>query len=341
MRTGKVASHLAKGKSRLLEDFDHYLSVDWSQLTMAIAHMRRRDKEPVVFERASELMVLKGYLRTLRGTTVLTLEETTTAHWLYLELRDEVDRIVICNPYTNRLLSAGPKTDKIDAAKLCLLLRAGLLNEVFHSDDGLYELRLLVSAYTDLVQAGVRALNQRSALFRGHGESATHASFILAHLDKSVELYRHAKEQYEAKFEDFCHHNKQLKLILPVSGIGTIGAVTILATVVEARRFPRTGKYLSYCGLVKLEKSSGGRSYGRRKPQYSRSLKAVYKIAALAAIRGHNPIREYYDELLRRGIAEHHARHQIARYIATVTYGVLKTGTLYDPYQWRKYTKVA
>jgi transposase len=294
-----------------------------------------------VFERTSELKVLKEYLRTLRGTTVLTLEETTTAHWLYLELRDEVDRIVICNPHTNRLLGAGPKTDKIDAAKLCLLLRGGLLREVFHSDDGLYELRLLVSAYRDLVQAGVRALNQRSALFRGHSDTATHASFILEHLDKSIELYRHTKEQYETRFDEFCRHNTQLKLILPVSGIGTIGAVTILATVVDARRFPRTGKYLSYCGLVTLEKSSGGRSYGRRKPQYCRPLKAVYKIAALAAIRAHNPIREYYDVLVARGVAEHHARHHIARYIATVTYGVLKTGTRYDPYQWRKYTKVA
>lgn len=341
MRLRKVTCAQTKGKSLLLQDFDHFLSVDWSQETMAIAHMRRRDEKPVVFERASDLKALKQYLRTLHGTTVLTFEETTTAQWLYLELRDEVDRIVICNPYMNRLLSAGPKTDTIDAAKLCLLLRAGLLTEVFHSDNSLYELRLLVSAYRDLVQAGVRALNQRSALSRGHGDSGTHASFILEHLDKSIDLYRHAKQQYEAKFEEFCRHNKQLKLLLPVSGIGTIGAVTILATVVDARRFPKTGKYHSYCGLVKLELSSGGRNYGRRKPQYSRSLKAVYKMAALAAIRGNNPIREYYDQLLARGVAKHHARHQIARYIATVTYGVLKTGTTYNPYQWRTYTKVA
>jgi len=341
MRLRKVTSAETKGKSLVLEDFDHYVALDWSQEIMAIAHVRRRDKEPVVFERASELKLLKQYLQTLQGTIVLTFEETTTAQWLYLELRGEVDRIVICNPYMNRLLSAGPKTDKIDAAKLCLLLRAGLLTEVFHSDNSLYELRLLVSAYRDLVQAGVRILNQRSALLRGHGDSGTHAPFILEHLDKSLELYRHAKQQYEAKFEEFCRHSKQLKLLLPVSGIGTIGAVTILATVVDARRFPRTGKYLSYCGLVKLEHSSGGRSYGRRKPQYSRSLKAVYKVAALAAIRGNNPIREYYDALLARGLAKHHARHQIARYIATVTYGILKTGTTYIPYQWRTYTKVA
>jgi transposase len=337
----KVARSSAKGKSDVLPDFDHYVALDWSQWTMAIAHMRRRDKAPKVVEQSSSLAALREFLRSLRGTVVMTFEETTTAQWLYVELREEVTRIVVCNPYTNRLLSDGPKTDKIDARKLCMLLRAGLLKEVFHSDDALYDLRLLVSGYRDLVQGGVRALNQRSALSRGHADRVTHSTFIREHLDKSIDLYRLSKADYEAKFERFCRRNNQLKLLLPITGIGTIGAVMILATVVDARRFPRSGHYLSYCGLVKLEKSSGGRHYGQRKPQYSRTLKAVYKMAALAAIRGKNPIREYYDVLVARGMAEHHVRHQIARYIATVTYGVLKTGTVYNPYQWRQYTKVA
>ena len=341
MRIGKVVSSPVKGKGESCDEYDHYVSLDWSQLTMAIAHMRRRDKEPVVFERRSDLAAFKDYLKTLRGTIMLTFEETTPAHWLYLELRDCVTRILVCNPYTNSLSSAGPKTDKIDAAKLCLLLRAGLLQEVFHCDDALYDLRLMVSAYTDLIQASVRALNQRSAIFRGHCGEAPHAAFILQHLDQAIALSRTSRTQYKAQFQEFCAHNLHAKRLLEVDGINIIGAVKILAIVVDARRFPRPGKYHSYCGLVKLEKSSGGRNYGRRKPQYSRSLKAVYKIAALAAIRGNNPIHEYYDELLRRGVAPHHARHQIARYIATVTYGILKTGTPYDPYRWRNNITVA
>lgn len=341
MTAGKVMSRPVKGKRVLLDDFDHFIAVDWSQTTMAIAHMRRRDKEPIVFERAAELASLKEYLRTLRGRTVLTLEETTSAHWLYLELRDSVTHIIICNPYTNRLLSSGPKTDKIDAAKLCLLLRAGLLQEVFHRDDGLYDLRLLVSAYIDLVKASVRSSNQHSALVRGHCEASAHARFILDELNATIKHFRHSRREYTIRFEEFCAHSLQARRIMKVEGIGTIGAVKLLATVVDARRFPKTGKYLSYCGLVTHEKSSGGRSYGRRKGQYCRLLKAVYKTAALAAIKGTNPISEYYRELLTRGMTEHHARHQIARYIATVTYGILKTGTPYDPYRWRKLSQVA
>lgn len=335
MHMRKVTSRTTNGKTSVSPVFDHYVSLDWSELSVTIGHLRRRDKDPVVTEHPSDVSVVRDYLKTLRGTIELTFEETTTAQWLYIEFCDCVDHILVCDPYRNHLLHEGPKTDKIDAAKLVLLLRAGLLKEVFHTKDELYDLRLLVSAYTDLIRAGVRLQNQRSSLERGHGDASAHASFILEHLDKDIERYRQSKNDYTATFEQFCRHLDLLKLLLPVTGIGTIGAVTILAIVVDARRFARTGKYLSYCGLVTLEKSSGGRSYGRRKPQFCRPLKAVYKIAALAAIHGHNPVREYYDALLAKGLPEYHARHQVARYLATVTYGILKTRTPYDPYRWR------
>ena len=87
------------------------------------------------------------------------------------------------------------------------------------------------------------------------------------------------------------------------------------------------------------EKLSGGRSYGRRKPRYSRVLKSVYKTAALAALCGKNPMREYYDHLLAKGVAAHNARHAVARYIARISYGMLKNGTRYEPYRWRESAK--
>ena len=336
MNIRKVTEAESKSKSVATEEFDHFVSLDWSQEVMAIGHMTARSKEPVVFERRSALRDLKQYLSSLKGRITMTFEETTTAQWLYLELRDTVDRIIICDPVHNRWLCHGPKSDKIDAAKLCVLLRNGLLKEVFHSADELYELRSLVSAYEDVVRSGVQALNQQSALKRGHSDHGNHASFILEHLNKNIELYRQTKEQYETKFQKFCRHNRSVKSLMAVSGIGTICAVKIVAVVVDARRFPNRGHFMSYCGLVKHEKLSGGRSYGQRKPRYSHTLKAVYKTAAKAAISGNNPIREYYEYLLGRGVAQHNARHAVARYIARVTYGMLKNGTRYEPYRWRK-----
>ena len=311
--------------------YDHFVAIDWSLKIMAIAHASRRDQIPRVFERPADVKELKTYLCSLRGRTIITFEESGPAHWLYLELLDHADRILICDPFQNRLLFHGAKTDKIDARKLCELLCARLLKEVYHSDSALYELRLLASAYDDVVRSGVRLLNQKAALTLGHRDEGKSAAFIDVILKENIELYRRSKEQYERRFHDLAKHNKLVRWQREIDGIGTIGAVKIVACVVDARRFPSSGKYLSYCGLVKHEKLSGGRSYGRRKPRYSRVLKSVYKTAALAVLKGHNPIRSYYDVLLAQGVAEHNARHAVARYIARISYGMLKNGTRYDP----------
>ena len=336
MNNGKVTHSDGKGKSLSNKSFDHFLALDWSMKVMAVAHMTKRSKEPQMFERRSDLKELKTYLASLKGRKILALEETTTAQWLYLELVDHVDRIIICDPYRNRLLSDGPKTDKIDASKLCQLLRAGLLKEVFHSANDLYELRRLVSAYEDLIKAGVRAQNQKSCLEQAHGDTGKHAAFILEHLDNSIELYRSSKQHYERKFSEFAKRNRFARNLTAVTGVGDISAVKIVAVVVDAHRFPRAGKYLCYCGLVEHEKLSGGRTYGRRRPRFNHTLKAVYKLAAMSAISSkNNPIRAYYDSLLAKGVAEHNARNAVARYIARVTYGMLKTGKRYQPYQHR------
>jgi hypothetical protein len=81
---------------------------------------------------------------------------------------------------------------------------------------------------------------------------------------------------------------------------------------------------------------SGGRSHGRRKPHYCHTLKSVYKTAALIAISGRYPVRDYYERLLAEGVAEHNARRAVAHYLAVITCGILKTGTPYEPYRWRR-----
>jgi hypothetical protein len=337
MTVQNVTTNNAVIKNSLIGNYQHYIAIDWSTTVMAIARLRTGLNEPRIIEGPSDITEVKHMLQSLKGSKILTFEETTSAHWLYVELCDYVDRIIICDPFRNRLLSDGPKTDKIDAGKLCYLLYSGLLKEVYHTISNLYEYRRLVSAYEDIVKTGVRLLNQKSALHRLLGKDPAQSgnvtiSFIVNYLDQGIVWYHKAKEDYEKKFKFMCRHNKQLKQLRTIPGIGDIGAVKILATVINAHRFPNSGKYLSYCGLVKLDKISGKRSYGRKKPRYSRCLKSVYKIAALAAIGGDNPLREYYEYLINKGISQHNARHAIARYIARISYGILKSEKEYQPY---------
>jgi transposase len=310
--------------------------------------MRSSSANPKVTKLEPEIKIVKEYVSHFSGSKILCIEETTGTHWLYVELKDYFDKIFVCDPYRNRLLSEGAKNDKIDAIKLCQLLRAGMLKEVYHSIDKDYHLRKIVSAYEDWVKFGVRFKNQKSALYRAIGlrykydsidESNRLLNFIETQQESAIELYEEKKKDYECLFRKLSKQNLLISYLKAISGINNIWAVSIYSKVIDASRFKNKYKYWSYCGLVKHEKESGGKIYGRRKPRYCRKLKHIYKSAALTAIGGKNDIRVYYDHLLTLGLSARDARNEVARYIAKVSYGILKNKNKYIPYQWRKTTE--
>lgn len=351
MFTNKISGNKKKSNSSLTttENYDHYIALDWSERNMAIARISKTDIEPKTIDVPSDLKELKIYLANLKGKKILTIEETTTSQWLYVELYDYVEKIFICDPYRNRLLSDGPKTDRIDAGKLCKLLKNGMMKEVYHSTNELYELRKLVSYYDDEVRAGVRLLNQKSALYRAENklwkkkeelEESRVNKFIVAQLDEKIESYQEKKKRYEEEFSRIIKKNKVIRNLESIPGLGPISSVTILSIVIDGKRFRSSNHYLVYCGLVKHDKLSGGRSYGRRIPRYSRRLKGVYKSAAVRVASTDNPLREYYEYLLNeKKLPEYNAKHAVARYIAKISLGIIKSGEKYKPYKWRENRK--
>ena len=101
----------------------------------------------------------------------------------------------------------------------------------------------------------------------------------------------------------------------------------IVARIVTPYRFADKGHYLSYTGLIKHVKISGGRSYGKKAPRYCRTMKHVYKSGVTSAIGGNNPINDYYVYLLReKGYPEYQAKHGACRRLAIMSFGVFKSG---------------
>jgi transposase len=324
--------------------YDHYIAIEWSIENMAIARMTKKSNKIMLIDVPSDIGEMKLYLKTLKGSKIIVVEETTTSQWLYAELRDYVDRMVVCDPQRNKLLNEGPKTDKIDAAKLVHLLKAGLIKEVYHSTDKFLYLRRFVSGYEDLVKAGVRLKNQRYSLLRACGKrgfewagtrlESEGDQFILDCMDRQIAAQKQEKESYEKEFERFAKQYPEIRHQKSLPGIGPIHAVKIVARVVTPYRFADKGHFLSYTGLIKLEKISGGRSYGRKHSRYCRQLKSVYKTSTWAAIGGNNPINDYYNYLIQeKGYPEHNARHKACRKLATLSLGVFKSGKNYHPYR--------
>lgn len=318
--------------------YDHYVAVDWAMSNMAIAKLSQSSNIPDVIDVPTDIKDLKVYLKNLKGTVCLTIEEMNCSHWLYTELNPFVEKLIICDPFRNRLLSEGAKTDKIDAVKLVKLLKGDLLKEVYHSNDKFIELRKIVSSYNDLIQSGVRLKNQRSALFRSinmnhkkeidiNGESEI---FILEGLDAGIEVYEKERKRYQKHFDKLEKEIHEIKILIDIPGIGNINAVKIVSRVVEAKRFENRNRFLSYCGLIKLDRISGGRLYGKKIPRYCPVMKCVFKSAALMARRTDNPLNDYYQYLIdNKKYNEKEAKNALARKIATVVYGVLKSGKKY------------
>ena len=344
----KVEKNNMKSKNLDHPIYDHYFAIDWSMDNVALARMRSSGSFPKVTTIEPDIKVVKEYVSHFSGSKILCIEETTGSHWLYVELKDYFDKILVCDPYRNRLLSEGAKNDKIDAIKLCQLLRAGMLKEVYHSIDKDYHLRKVVSAYDDWVKFGVRFKNQKSALYRAVGlrykydsldKNNSLLNFIEMHQESAIDLYEEKKKEYECLFRQLSKQYCLISYLKDISGINDIWAVSEYSKVIDASRFKNKYKYWSYCGLAKHEKESGGKLYGKRIPRYCRKLKHIYKSAAMTAIGGKNDIRAYYDHLLTLSYTPRNARNEIARYIAKVSYGILKNKKKYIPYQWRKTTE--
>jgi len=335
-----------------VEGYDYYIGLDYSQDGYSLARLTPRMKRPQYISGGPSVEDIKNRLSKLRGKKLMTIEETTSTHWLYVELKDYVDKIVVCDPYRNSLLSEGAKNDEIDAGKLSLLLRGGFLKEVYHSMDKSYEIRKLVSSYGDLIKAGVRVKNQQSSLYRSLGKSYKEKEslsgktaiidFIELHQKRAIRIYEEDKRKYVKYFERLRATIPEVENMCQVSGIDTIGAIKIYATVIDAERFANKNKYWGYCGLVNHQKQSGNRNYGKRKTRYSRLLKSVYKTAAIASIRGKSDIGEYYEYLLtEKNYTEDKARNAVARYIAKTTLAMMRHKTEYIPYMWKNTEKVA
>jgi len=324
--------------------YDHYIAADWSVKNMAIARMTKKSNKITVIDVPSDIKELQVYLENLKGTKILTVEETTTSQWLYTELRDSVNKIIICDPYRNRLLSEGPKTDKIDARKLVHLLKSNLIKEVYHSADKFLYLRRLVSGYEDLVKSGVRLKNQKYSLLKASGKNGKEKNsislifnedqYVLECLDRQINSYEKEKVGYENQFKKLIRKYPEIKHQKNLPGIGIINAVKIVSRVVTPYRFANKGHYLSYSGLIKLDRISGGRSYGKKKPRYSRQLKSVYKSGVIAAIKGNNSIGNYYKYLIKeKNYPEHNARNKACRKLAVLSLGVFRSGKKYQPYR--------
>ena len=112
-----------------------------------------------------------------------------------------------------------------------------------------------------------------------------------------------------------------------ITGIGPIGAATILGSVGDINRFPTKGHFASYNATAPIEASSGNKNRHRLNPRGNRKLNHVLHVAAVCQLRYPGQGRLYYDKKRDEGKTSKEAIRALKRRISDAVYRQLKEDT--------------
>ncbi len=108
----------------------YYIGADVHSNNTELA-VEQRGKIVARYSVPTTIPAISTVLSSLEGKKILAMEEGPMAGWLYRNLNQEVDKLIVSDPRHNKLItSEGDKDDKIDADKLAALLRGNFLKAV-------------------------------------------------------------------------------------------------------------------------------------------------------------------------------------------------------------------
>lgn len=289
---------------------------------------------------------LWNVIESINGERILTFEESTISQWLYISLREKVDRLLVCNP-TYVAKKAGAKTDFRDAIHLANELRCGHLKEVFHDNSHWAQLRTSVSGYLDIVQEIVRFKNRLKSVFRAEGLKTDEnnfyknkercielkndsSKFVATNLFSQVEFLENEKIKYLDWFKNNQKKYRPIRNLMTIPGISIVRANIITAIVCQPERFRNKHQFWGYCMLVRHIQISAGKIYGNKRVHGRRELRDIFIGAAESAMRTETTLRDYHDALRAKGISAKDAKVALARKIASLSLHLLKNNDTYN-----------
>lgn len=271
-------------------------------------------------------------------------EATYGWSWFADLLADAGIEAHMAHPLATKAISAGRvKNDAVDARTLAHLLRTNLLPEAWIAPPEVRDARRLVRMRASLVRIRSRLKSQVHAICADAGVpvSVTDlfgragreqlasvalrpvvASRLAANLRLIDELGREilaADRELQALFRG----DDRVRRLMPIPGIGFLTAVTIIAEVGDAARFPSADRLASWAGLTPVERSSADHTRrGHISKQGSRWLRWTM-VEAAARVGAAPSLHRFADPIAdRRGGKI--ARVALARRLLTLAFYALR-----------------
>jgi len=264
----------------------YYCGIDLHAHTMAVCVLDAAGE--IVLER-NLATTPEAFLETIapyREGLVVACECLFTWYWLAdLCAKEQIPFVLGHALYMKAIHGGKAKNDRIDAHKIAVLLRGGMLPQAYVYPSGMRETRDLLRRGLHLVRKRGQLLahlqNLRHTYNRGAfekriaypsnrqgvvahfaGEPMVQANAaldlsLLDHYDKLlVELERRLVRQAKKEAQNGFH------LLLSIPGIGRVLAMTIVYELHDVKRFERVQQFASYARLVKCAKESAGKRKG-------------------------------------------------------------------------------
>jgi transposase len=287
-----------------------------------------------------------------REDLVVAVECIFTWYWLADLCAQEGIAFVLGHALYMKAIHGGKaKNDKIDAHKIAVLLRGGMLPMAYVYPREMRATRDLLRRRCHFTRKRAELLThiQNTAsqyLLPALGKIAYHGNRVgLAEqfgdpaVRKSVETNLALVDHYDRLLTELELHLAQTAKVHDVNafyrlrsvpGIGKILALVLLYEIHDIHRFPRVQDFVSYCRLVKCGKLSDGKHYGYSGTKIGNAhLKWAFSEAAVLGLRK-NPIAQRYVARLAQKHGKGKALTLLAHKLARAVYYMLRRGQAFD-----------
>ncbi|OPZ42373.1 MAG: Transposase IS116/IS110/IS902 family protein [Actinobacteria bacterium ADurb.BinA094] len=260
---------------------------------------------------------LKVFAESLAPDDRVVLEATGNALAIARILAPHVAEVVLAHAQQVRAIShARVKTDKVDARVLADLLAADLIPPVWVGDERVRMLRRLVSRRRGLVKRRTQVKNEVSAVllrnlkgrppasdpFGRKGRIWLAAQELPADERLTVDAALRQLDFLGAELAEIdrlvavqAQGDEDVRRLLTVPGVDVTTAVTLIAVIGDARRFPTSRQLVGYLGLHPRVRQSGSEParHGRLSKEGSAAARHVLVEAAWTAARSPGPLHAF------------------------------------------------
>ena len=338
----------------------HYIGIDLHHNNFVMCLMKGNEEVIHTGTFPTSPEGIAAFLKNVSPEDQIAVESTTNSFWFCQQVRDQVAEVVLVNSRQFKTLSSSvKKTDKNDAQLLAYHLMKGTLPRCREKTQEELDLKALVLARNQYVEARTTCYNKIHNLHVQNGIKLKKASLTskknLQALDLSSVNSVHHKilesertvilqlieviRELDKAIEDHASKQKGYDDLTKIKGVGSNSAANFLSTTGNIQDFPTKKQFCAFWGMVPgVHQSNRSHRHGRITKKGCKVARKSLLQCTLVVIKEIREFRLIYEDLKRRR-GHNRAIVATARKLLELIYDVLKTGRPYtdflkDPYHY-------